>query len=90
MNMLTTLLGNGTITIPILVLTIFEAGALLIYHRLTTKGPRLQAFLPNLLAGDFLLLAWLASATHQPWPLPAASLAAAFAAHLTDISLRWA
>jgi hypothetical protein len=86
---LTTALANGTITIPILALTIFEAAALLIYHRVTANGPRLKAFLPNLLAGDFLLLAWLTSATHLPWPLTAASLAAAFAAHLTDLSLRW-
>jgi predicted small integral membrane protein len=89
MNALTTALANGTITILILALTIFEAAGLLIYHRLTANGPRLKAFLPNLLAGDFLLLAWLTSATHQPWPLTAASLAAAFAAHLTDLSLRW-
>jgi hypothetical protein len=89
MNALTTALANGTITIPILALTIFEAAALLIYHHLTESGPNIKAFLPNLLAGDFLLLAWLTSATHLAWPLTAASLAAAFAAHLIDLSRRW-
>jgi len=89
MTMLATALINGTIAIPILVLTVFEAAALLIYHRLTTNGPAIKAFLPNLLAGDFLLLAWLTSATHQPWFLTGASLAAAFAAHITDLAWRW-
>ncbi len=90
MTALITLITSGTIAIPILLLTIFEAAALLVYHRSTNKGLRVKAFLPNLLAGDFLLLAWLTSATHQPWLITAACLAAAFAAHLTDIALRWA
>lgn len=88
--MLASLLATGNIAIPILALTLLEAGALLFYKRATTRGPSLKAFLPNLLAGDFLLLAWLASATHQPWPLTAAALLAALASHATDMALRWA
>jgi hypothetical protein len=89
MSALAALVSGGTIAIPILLLTVFEATALLLYRRATSRGPGIKAFLPNLLAGVFLLLAWLTSATHQPWPVTALCLAAAFAAHLTDIWLRW-
>jgi hypothetical protein len=89
MSALITLITSGTIAIPILLLTIFEAAALLVYHRRTGNGPDWRTLLPNILAGDFLLLAWLTSATHQPWQITAAALAAAFAAHLTDLAWRW-
>lgn len=90
MTTLVSLISTGNIAIPILVLTIFEAAALLVYRRATARGPGIKAFLPNLLAGDFLLLAWLANTTHQPWPLTAAALLAALASHATDMALRWA
>jgi hypothetical protein len=89
MNALATLITNGTIAIPILILTLFEALALFLCRRAAARGPGLKAMLPNLLAGDFLLLAWLSGASHQSWRLTAICLLAAFAAHLTDLARRW-
>lgn len=90
MMMLVNLLTTGNIAIPILVLTMFEAAALLLYRHATSRGPSIKSFLPNLLAGDFLLLAWLANTTHQAWSLTAVALLAALVSHATDMALRWA
>jgi hypothetical protein len=73
----------------ILVLTVFEAVGLLLYHRRTGSGIMPAGFLPNMLAGDFLLLAWIASAHAAPWPYAAAALLGALLCHGTDILLRW-
>jgi hypothetical protein len=81
------LIASGHIAGWILLLTAFEAAALILYHRATGRGTAIGAFMPNLLAGDFLLLAWLCSS--QNWLLSAASLLAAFICHLTDLFRRW-
>jgi len=82
-------IATGHAAALILVLTFFEALALLFYYRRTGRGLMPATFLPNMLAGDFLLLAWLATAQAAPWPYAAAALLAALVCHATDIALRW-
>jgi hypothetical protein len=82
-------IATGHAAALIVVLTLFEALGLVIYHRLTGRGLMPAGFLPNMLAGDFLLLAWIASAHGAPWPYAAAALLAALWCHGTDILLRW-
>jgi hypothetical protein len=87
--MMAALLSSGQITIPILLLTVVEAAGLLALHRFSGRGVAPRDFLPNLLAGDFLLLAWLANADHAAWPWIGAACFAALAAHVTDLARRW-
>jgi hypothetical protein len=47
---------------------------------------RFWQLLPNILAGDFLLLAWWLSAAH--WQLAGLALLGALGAHLTDLIRR--
>jgi hypothetical protein len=77
---------SGHIASLILALTFLELIALIAYRRITQRGPTLANILPNLLAGDFLLLAWRLSAH---WPYAAAALLAALLAHGTDLVRRW-
>ncbi len=83
------LLASGEIAVAILLLTFFEAAALVLYRRATGRGVAIVAFLPNLLAGDFLLLAWAAIAMRQPWQWSALALISSFICHLTDLYCRW-
>lgn len=53
------------------------------------QGPGLAALLPFLLAGAAFALALRGALTGAAWPLVAAALAAAFAAHLWDLAARW-
>jgi hypothetical protein len=80
---------SGRIAEFLVLLTLFEAVGLLVYYRMTGRGLMVAGFLPNLLAGDFLLLAWLASARGEAWPWSAAALLAALSCHVTDLALRW-
>jgi hypothetical protein len=82
-------IATGRAAELILVLTLFEALALVVYHRRTGSGLMPDQFLPNMLAGDFLLLAWIASAHAAPWPYAAAALLAALLCHMMDVVLRW-
>lgn len=82
-------IATGHAAAFIVVLTLFEAVGLAVYHRQTGRGLMPAGFLPNMLAGDFLLLAWIASAHAAPWPYAAAALLAALLCHGTDILLRW-
>jgi len=82
------LIGSGGIAILIILLTFFEAAGLF-WLRRSGRGVAVRAFLPNLLAGDFLLLAWALSAFGYGWHLSACALLAALLSHLTDLALRW-
>jgi hypothetical protein len=79
--MLAAWIASGRIAEPILLLTIAEALLLAALRR------RAATYLPNILAGDFLLLAWRLSRHH--WPLAAAALLGALLAHLADLWQRW-
>jgi len=82
-------IATGHAAALIVVLTVFEAAGLVVYHRRTGRGLMPAGFLPNMLAGDFLLLAWIASAHGAAWPYAAAALLGALACHGTDLVLRW-
>jgi hypothetical protein len=45
--------------------------------------------LPNVLAGDFLLLAWLSDVRGVGWVVVAGCLLGALVSHATDLVLRW-
>jgi hypothetical protein len=82
------LFATGRIADVILAILVLEALAIAFHHRLTGRGPSLGSVLPFLLAGACLLLAWRTAAAGLPWPLPAAFLAGAGAAHLVDLLRR--
>jgi len=73
-------INSGHVAYCIAGLTIFEMLGL-------TWLRRLREFLPTILAGDFLLLAWAQSAH---WLLSAAFLLAALISHSTDLVKRGA
>jgi hypothetical protein len=77
--MIPKLLATGGIAPWIIALTVLEVAVL--YRRLS-----LRALLPNVLAGDFLLLAWWLSAAHWVWA--GAALLGAGVAHLVDVVAR--
>jgi hypothetical protein len=83
------LIDSGAIVAGILVLTVFEFLALLALRRLGLSRLRAADILPNILAGDFLLLAWLTNLRHAPWPVTAAALLGALLSHGTDLARRW-
>ena len=66
-----------------------EAALLLAYHRLTGRGLRASALLPNLVAGGFLLLAMRVGLGGAAWPWMSACLLAGLAAHVADLRQRW-
>ena len=80
---------DGRLIDVILALVAAEAVAVVAWRLSRGGGPALPAFFANLLAGAFLLLGVReALGGADPWRL-AAVLAAAFASHLADLSLRW-
>jgi hypothetical protein len=86
---MTSWIASGDAAALILILTLFEILGLIVLHRLGLTRLTLAGILPNILAGDFLLLAWLTSLHRAPWPIPAAALIAALASHATDLARRW-
>ncbi len=82
-------IASGHMAALILLLTVFEAAALVVYDRRTGGGVTLSGFLPNMLAGDFLLVAWIVSARGEAWPWGALALLAALICHITDLAIRW-
>lgn len=84
-----TFLSDPRFIDAILVLVGLEAVGVLGFRALSGTGPAPRAFLCNLLAGGFLLLALrhaLAGASPHAITI---SLALALAAHLGDLVLRW-
>jgi len=73
----------------ILVLIAFEALAVLGCRAITGRGPMAVAFIGNILAGSFLLVALRGALTGASWIWIALSLIGAFAAHLADLAGRW-
>lgn len=73
----------------ILLLLLLEAAGLVLWHRLGGRGPEPRRLLPTLAAGFCLLLALRACLVGAAAPFVALWLAAALAAHLTDLVGRW-
>jgi hypothetical protein len=80
-------IGSGAIAWCIIGLTVLEVGAIAGYRRVTGGGLSLAESLPNILAGDFLLLAWVFSSRH--WMVTAVCLLGSLVAHGTDMWRRW-
>lgn len=85
--MIRSLIQSGDIGYAIIALTLFEIMALAAYRHLTGNGPTLAASLPNILAGDFILLAWATS--KLSWRFSALCLLGALISHSTDMLRRW-
>ncbi len=85
--MIKSIIASGQIGYAIIALTLLEIAILAAYRRLTGKGPTLPEILPNILAGDFILLAWPLSSIHWTWS--AVCLLGALIAHSTDMLRRW-
>lgn len=81
------LITSGNIGYIIVGLTVLEIAGLVAYRRLTGNGLTLSETLPNILAGDFILLAWPLSPLH--WMLSALCLLCALFSHSADILRRW-
>lgn len=81
-------LGTGLID-AVIVLTLIEGLALVLYRRITGTGVQLRDFGINLVAGFMLMLALRSHIAASHWGWTAAFLAAAGAAHATDIWSRW-
>jgi hypothetical protein len=84
--MIKAMISSGQIGYAIVALTWLEVAGLAAFRRLTGKGPTLAVTLPNILAGDFILLAWPLGAAH--WSLSAICLLGALLAHGTDLFRR--
>ena len=79
-------IASGGIAGCILGLTVLEVAALALYRRITGTGLAPADYLPNILAGDFLLLAWWCAVAHWVWA--AAALLGALLAHTADMAGR--
>jgi hypothetical protein len=73
----------------ILALVALEAFGALAFRAMRGSGPAPLAFLGNLFAGAFLLLALRHALAGGTAYAIAASLALAFVAHVVDLALRW-
>jgi len=80
---------SGFIPAVIFALTLLEAAGLWALHRTGLSPVSLSKIIPTILAGDGLLLAWLAAQRHAPWPVTAACLLLALVAHGVDITSRF-
>ncbi|KQQ23857.1 hypothetical protein ASF53_05985 [Methylobacterium sp. Leaf123] len=83
------LFASGRIIDVILVLVALEALVLLGMRARWGRGPAPGALLSNLASGAALMLALRAALTGTAWPGVAAWLAAALAAHLTEMVIRF-
>ncbi|MFN3350729.1 hypothetical protein [Pseudorhodoplanes sp.] len=83
------LFRSGLVADVILGVMALEAALLLLYRRLTGRGPRVVDVASMLLAGGFLVLALRAALTGADWRMIGACLGAALIAHLSDLYRRW-
>ncbi len=83
------MLSSGRLFDLILLGMLLEGAALLLYRRRTGRGPSPRAYVANLLAGAFLLLALRGALTGAGAGPIAIALAGALAAHVADMALRW-
>jgi len=80
---------DGRMIDIILALVVAEAVALLAFRAFFGRGPAPAAFVGNLLAGAFLLLALRNALDGGSWTWMAICLLAALVAHLADLALRF-
>jgi hypothetical protein len=73
----------------ILALTVLEVLGIFWLRRVGATMLTMGQVLPNVLAGDFLLLAWLSDVRGAGWGVTATCLLGALVSHSTDLVLRW-
>ncbi|HEY6893081.1 MAG TPA: hypothetical protein VI258_02860 [Rhodanobacteraceae bacterium] len=83
------LILSGRVVDVIFVVIAIEVLAVGVVRGRMHRGVRARDLLTNLASGIFLLLALRAALVGAGWHWIGMSLAAAFAAHLFDLSLRW-
>jgi hypothetical protein len=83
------LFASGRVVDLVLALMVLEGALLFWLRRRSARGVPVGEMLAFLLAGACLLLALRAALVGASWPWVALPLAGAFAAHLTDLGLRW-
>ncbi len=88
MALLGELFATGRIVDIILVLVVMEGLALWLWHRRTGRGLATGDILACLLPGACVFVALRLALVDTPWPWIALCLAAALAAHLTDVGRR--
>ena len=80
---------SGRVADIVVAVMVLEALALIAIRVIKGRGFAVRYVISNLMAGLFLVLALRAALTGAAWPWIAASLSAAFVAHIADLALRW-
>jgi len=83
------LFESGRVVDLVLVLVVAEAALLVWHRRRSGRGVPVAQALAFLAAGACLMLALRAALVDASWEWVAAPMAAAGAAHLLDLRLRW-
>lgn len=83
------LFRSGRVADIVLAVMVIETLVLVAIRVLKGRGFAVRYVISNMMAGLFLVLALKAALVDAAWPWIAASLSAAFAAHVADLSLRW-
>jgi hypothetical protein len=81
-------IASGAIIEFILALTVVELFGILALQRFAFTKLIWWKILPNILAGDFILLAWLSALHHAGWTITATCLLGALCSHAVDLALR--
>lgn len=80
---------SGWLLNGVILLTLLEIAALILYRRLTGKGVPARDYALNMLSGLCLMLAVRSTLLNEVWLATAGWLSAAGAAHALDMLLRW-
>jgi hypothetical protein len=83
------LFSSGAIVYVVLLLMVVEGIVLTLLNRTSAIGPSPKLVWSNLLAGAALVMALQTALLHQTWHLTAVWLAAALAAHVFDLYVKW-
>jgi len=81
-------IASGRLIFMILALTVFEVAGIFALQRAGWGRLIWWQVLPNVLAGDFLLLAWLSDMRGLGWAATAGCLLLALISHAADLVLR--
>ena len=81
--------ADGRFVDAIIGFTLLETLSLLVYHRLSGRGPAPGSILPTLASGLCLMLALRASIAGAAWPWIVAAVFASGVAHASDLRRRW-
>lgn len=83
------LVESGRLLDIVIAFTLLEIAALWLFHRRTGRGLSLRRFLPNLMAGLFLMLAVRSAMVQADWIWIVLPLLASAVSHALDLRQRW-